>query len=94
MQISADIRPDEDVELFTLHLHVILLLVQLVLQSCVNLVQFITTQFLGLRLQDEEETKCFIDLPRHMVQAAIKNQCSIYSDIAVCFAFNGLSRDD
>lgn len=62
MQISADIRPDEDVELFTLHLHVILLLVQLVLQSCVNLVQFIATQFLGLRLQDEEEAKCFIDL--------------------------------
>lgn len=62
MQISADIRPDEDVEFFTLHLHVILLLVQLVLQSCINLVQFIATQFLRLRLQDEEETKCFIDL--------------------------------
>lgn len=62
MQISADRRPDEDVELFTLHLHVVLLLVQLVLQSCVDLYQFIATQFLSLCLQDEEETKCFTDL--------------------------------
>lgn len=27
MRVSADVRPDENVELFTLHLHVVLLLV-------------------------------------------------------------------
>lgn len=51
--MSADVRPDENVELFTLHLHVILLLVQLVLQSGVDLHQLITTQLLRLCLMDD-----------------------------------------
>lgn len=46
-----DVRPDENVELFTLHLHVVLLLIELVLQSCVDVHQFITAQLFGLCLQ-------------------------------------------
>lgn len=49
--MSADVRPDENVELFTLHLHVVLLLVQLVLQSRVDLHQLVAAQFLSLCLQ-------------------------------------------
>lgn len=45
------VRPDEYVELFTLGLHVVLLLVQLVLQPGVDLRQFITAQFLRLSLK-------------------------------------------
>lgn len=53
-------RPDENVELFTLHLHVVLLLVQLVLQSGVDLHQFITAQLLRLCLMDDKTVNgCF-----------------------------------
>lgn len=43
-------KPDEDVELFALHLHVVLLLVQLILQPRVNLHQFVTAKVLWLGL--------------------------------------------
>lgn len=58
--MSADARPDENVELFALHLHVVLLLIQLVLQSCVDLHQFIPVQFVRLCLQFKESLFLFM----------------------------------
>lgn len=46
----CDTRPDEDVELFALHLHVVLFLVQLILQPRVDLRQFVAAKFLWLGL--------------------------------------------
>lgn len=50
-------RPDENVELFALHLHVVLLLVQLILQPCVDLHQFITAEFLRLGLREDKDSQ-------------------------------------
>lgn len=44
-------RPDEDVELLAFHLHVVLLLVQLILQTHVDVHQFVTVGFIGLSLK-------------------------------------------
>lgn len=53
MQISGcGVRPDEDVELFALHLHVVLFLVQLILQPRVDLHQFVAAKFLWLGLME------------------------------------------
>lgn len=43
--------PDEDVELLALHLHVILFLVELVLQLRVDLVQFVNSELIRLCLR-------------------------------------------
>lgn len=67
MHLSADVRPDENVELFTLHLHVVLLLIELVLKSCVDLHQFVTAQFLSLCLQEEEGNIMLNDLSADLV---------------------------
>lgn len=50
-------RPDEDVELFALHLHVVLFLVQLILQPRVDLHQFVAAQLLWLGLMKEVDSK-------------------------------------
>lgn len=53
MQMSGcGARPDEDVELFALHLHVVLFLVQLILQPRVDLHQLVAAKFLWLGLME------------------------------------------
>lgn len=52
--------PYKNIELFTLHLHVIFLLVQLILESCVYFCQFISANILQLGLR-KNKRKHFIN---------------------------------
>lgn len=56
---NVDVRPDENVELFALHLHVIFFLVQLVLECVVELCQVIVGLILQLSLQKQQRAKTF-----------------------------------